>query len=116
MLDRDLGLYILDSDGEPKKVHNILEWTEWSRNPDNKRVAETFVGEARISTVFLAMDWNVGDYNYQLGKPATPILYETMIFGGVRDSDVYRWKTKQEALTGHQQIVDDLMKARTLHD
>jgi hypothetical protein len=60
------------------------------------------------------MDFN-GPY-LPNSKPKDPILFETIIFGGEQDEAVWRWRTKQEALEGHQQIVDDLTnKIKAMH-
>lgn len=43
----DLGLCILDGNGNPQKITDRLEWSKWFQNSGNKRVlAETIVGDA----------------------------------------------------------------------
>ena len=49
----------------------------------------------QISTVFLGLDHAFGS--------GPPILWETMIFGGLLDEFQERYATKAEALAGHQQ-------------
>lgn len=50
----------------------------------------------RISTVFLGLDHQYGS--------GPPILWETMVFGGVLDGFQERYATKAEALAGHQEV------------
>lgn len=58
---------------EPVPVENLLEWGRWLQTSD-RHVAETFIGEHRVSTVFLGLD-----HNYCGDGP--PLLFETMAFG-----------------------------------
>src|SRR5271170_408273 len=69
-----LDKYILDASGNPVLEPDLMKWCEWyeSSGPA-RRVAVDRFGRVRISTVFLALDHGAG----------TPLLYETMIFGGV---------------------------------
>lgn len=62
-----------------------------------KAVRKTCVGEAHVSTVFLSINHNFGE--------GSPILFETMIFGG--DSHKYqeRYATWDEAVAGHDEAV-----------
>ena len=83
-------------DGEPKPV-SLLEWGRWFNEIDNRRIAETFVGEVRISTVFLGIDHNFG--------AGAPLWFETMIFGGKRDEFCDRYTTLDEARRGHDRAV-----------
>ena len=63
-----------------------------------KVVRKTYVGEAHISTVFLCIDHN------HFGE-GTPILFETMIFGGDSDDHQERYSTWDEAIVGHDEAV-----------
>ena len=63
----------------------------------NRRVAECFYGEVRVSTVFLGIDHN---YNPDKG----PMLFETMIFGGALDQWQWRYSTWEEAEVTHKAI------------
>lgn len=59
------------------------------------RVAETFVGDQRISTVWLGLD------HAFIGGP--PMIFETLVFP---DCDIcQRYSTETQALAGHDQIV-----------
>lgn len=70
-----------------------------------RRVAETFIGDIKISTVFLSLD-----HGYGIGDP---ILFETMIFGGPEEIDEFqeRYCTWEEAEEGHKNAVE-LVKSK----
>lgn len=73
---------------------------------ENRRIKETLVpklvgDDVRVSTVFLVID-----HNYIPGYSGSPVLFETMIFGGLQDSWCIRDKTMQDALLTHQQAVN----------
>lgn len=74
------------------------EWSEFFQNIENRRIAETFVGDVRISTVFLGID-----HGFSFEGP--PILFETMIFGGKHDQYQDRYATYTEAEAGHARAV-----------
>ena len=63
--------YILENK-VPVKINDINKWAEFY--PINKRVNATHINDVLISTVFLGIDHSFGG--------GTPILFETMIFGG----------------------------------
>jgi hypothetical protein len=65
--------------------------------PDPWSVANTEIGNIRISTVFLGLD-----HNFRGGEP---ILFETMIFGGPLNDEQWRYRTYAEAERGHQDAV-----------
>jgi hypothetical protein len=63
------------------------------------RVARTQVSpNVYVSTVFLGLD-------HRWGKQGPPILFETMIFGGVEDQYQERYATWDEAEAGHAKAV-----------
>lgn len=71
---------------------------------NERRVKRTKVGDSDVSTVFLGLD-------HQFGRGA-PLLFETMIFGGARDGDQFRYSTWDEAEDGHAKVVAELQMAR----
>lgn len=82
---------------------NPITYAEWERlfsNEDYKRVALFETGDVSVSTVWLGLDYN------WLGSP--PLIFETMIFGGDRDSEQWRWPTEAAAIAGHDQIAAEL--------
>ena len=87
--------YILEN-RVPVRVGNIDEWFRLC-TPTMKRVDETFINDVHISTVFLGMDHSFGG--------GTPVLFETMIFGGKLNDYQWRYTTWDEAIEGHQKAV-----------
>lgn len=66
------------------------------------RLFSTEIGQSRISTVFLSMDHGLGG----LIGDGTPVLFETMVFGGEHDDYQERYHTYDEAEEGHKRIVE----------
>ncbi len=68
--------YILEGK-KPKKTKDIIEWGEWFQKA-NRHVNKTKITkDINVSTVFLGIDHSF------IG--GTPVLFETMIFGGEHD-------------------------------
>lgn len=55
-----------------------------------------FIEEVRTSTVFLALDHSLGD--------GEPVLFETMVMGGVNDGYQERYTSYALAMAGHRRI------------
>lgn len=77
-------------------------------------VKQEDVGDKWISTVFLSID-----YNWNAEKDRKPLIFETMI----RDTPTGSWNdyqarysTYQEALDGHNAVVEKLKKGLSLDD
>lgn len=83
--------YIL-KDRTPIRCDDIREWAKWFEKA-NRHVAKDDVGDVRVSTVFLGIDHSFGG--------ATPLLFETMIFGGPLDQEQDRYATWEQAEAGH---------------
>lgn len=93
-------LYWKLEDKVPVRCLTREDYYSFMENKSNWRVDETYIGEARISTVFLGLDHN---HSWPNG---TPILFETMIFGGEHDDFQERYCTWDEAEAGHKIAVD----------
>ncbi len=89
--------YIL-VDKKPVPEPSLYKWGAWYQNTANRIVAREKVGDAEVSTVFLALDHNF----FMKGRPA---LFETMIFGGEHDGYQDRYATWDEAEAYHKLIV-----------
>lgn len=87
------GYYILDEDRQAVKVADVLTWGQWFETA-NRHVAETNIGDARISTVFLGIDHQYGD--------GPPLLFETIIFGGGHNNYQDRCSTYRHAEAMHE--------------
>ena len=84
--------WILDEYGKPKVVEDVLEWARWFEACD-RHIRQDEIDGVQVSTVFLGID-----HSFNSG---TPILYETMIFGGEYDEWQRRYCTEEEATAGH---------------
>lgn len=86
-----------DREGKPLE---LLEWATRYENVKYRRVIETKLDHhLRVSTIWVGYDINYPD------RRATPLIYETMIFGGSEDKYCQRWATEAAALAGHDQLV-----------
>lgn len=97
--------YIMAEDGTLSECADLLTWARWFEGA-NRTIVHTVgkmkacdvnAGEITVSTVFLGLD-------HSFGGP-TPILFETMVFGGPRDGESERYATRDEAIAGHWRIV-----------
>ena len=96
------GKYILDKNKNPILCDNLLTWGQWMETAD-RHVSKTTISvdpEIWVSTVFLGLDHGF-DHDSK-----TPILWETMVFGGKMDEEQERYATRAEAVAGHLELVD----------
>jgi hypothetical protein len=97
--------YVLDSAGNPIPEPDLLTWARWfEESGELRRVACTNLDvNGTVSTVFLGIDhsWCF------LSDPLlyTPVLWETMVFGGPMDEEMQRYSSREEALAGHEDVV-----------
>ena len=99
-----------------KRVYKATEkeWIDFNREVDlglkSKQVAfDTVVPGVDVSTVFLGIDHNI---RYREGdKRHTPIVFETMVFGGPLDLYCQRHATYTQAELGHKRMVEEVRKA-----
>jgi len=94
--------YIFDDNDQPKRVPFGASMLYWAKNDDKRRVAKDKIGDVTISTVFLRLDHGFGE-----GKP---ILWETMIFGGINDHYQDRYTSKEAAVKGHKRCLEAVKK------
>jgi hypothetical protein len=82
-----------------------IRWSVWGKLGENeayRRVAETRVDSVRVSTIWLGI-------NHRFGSPGSPLIFETMVFGGQQiEENQWRYSTEEEALEGHQTVVSVL--------
>lgn len=81
---------------KPVPCQDPIEWADWFSG-SNRVVRQEKIGNACVSTVFLSIDHQFGD--------GPPLLFETMIFGGDRDGDTWRYSTWEEPEAGHAAAV-----------
>ena len=87
--------YILDGKN-PVPCDSLKKWGRWMENGD-RRVARTEFAGGYVSTVFLGLD-------HSFGFEGMPILFESMIFGGVLDGEGERYETWAQAEAGHKRL------------
>ena len=94
--------YILDKNNKPIRS-TIVDCGKWLKNnPERKAVKQEYVGDVRISTVFLGLD--------HAWESDIPVLWETMIFGGEHDQYMDRYTSYEDALEGHQTALNLITK------
>lgn len=94
--------YILD--GHKPVPVDLMTWAKWLQKED-RRVANTVVGDVNVSTVFLGLDHSRGQ--------GPPLIFETMIFGGEHDQFQERCSTWDEAEAMHARACELAFGAKT---
>lgn len=87
--------WILDGK-TPAPCNDLMEWGEFMGS-GNRIVAKDQIGGVRVSTVFLGLDHSFGGHS--------PLLFETMIFGGAHDGYQERYTFWDDAEAGHAKAV-----------
>ena len=90
--------YILE--GKTPIIASVHQWAIWFEIADRTVKKTTISGDIEVSTVFLGLDHQFGD--------GPPLLFETMIFGGERNQEQWRYTTWDEAEAGHDMVVASL--------
>lgn len=91
-------MYYILKDKKPVEV-DMMEWAHWASNGSKAVASDCIEGGIRVSTVFLGLDHRYGEI------PGPPILFETMIFGGMNDGYQDRYCTWEEAEEGHKEAL-----------
>lgn len=91
--------YKLDEAGEPVPCEDILEWASWFAQSHEARVVvkTELPSGTTVSTVFLGID-----HGFRGGEP---VLWETMMFGGNYDLACDRYRSRRDAIVGHEMWV-----------
>lgn len=96
------GKYVLDGK-TPVPVSDVIEWGTWFESAD-RHVSQTKIGGVTVSTVFLGLDHSFGS--------DPPVLFETMVFGGLLDEEMARYETWDQAVAGHDAMVERVKSIR----
>lgn len=88
--------YIL-VDKKPVEEPDFMKWAKWFETADRHVNKTELPDGVKVSTVFLGMDHGF--------MSNTPILFETMIFGGEHDEYQERYSTWEEAEAGHERAI-----------
>ena len=94
--------YLLDENKMPYKV-DFREGLKVYDDINMKVTKQDNFDGARVSTVFLGLDYGYGDRD---SPDYQPILWETMVFGGEYDEYQERYTSHEEALKGHERMVE----------
>lgn len=90
--------FILDANGKPVPEPNLIKWANWFESA-NRIVKQEWIGESRVSTVFLGLD-----YNFHPSGP--PVLWETMVFNGRLNGEMTRCSgTREQAEAMHAEMI-----------
>ena len=105
-----IGEYILDDEGNPVPERNVLVWGDWLATHD-RHLATTNFSWGKVSTIFLGLDERFISFDLQDPLIHKPVLWETMVFGGSLDGEQRQYTSKEEALEGHRQLVEECKEA-----
>jgi hypothetical protein len=95
-----IGTYLILPDHTFRRC-STLEWAMSLEDTFTRQVAEDHLGVNWVSTVFLGLD-----HNHSGEGP--PVLFETMVFKMGRSSTQRRYRTWDEAVAGHQEVLEEL--------
>lgn len=95
--------YVLDWNDEVAVETDEDRWFKWMFvNSERRAVAETSLGlTCSVSTAFIGLD------EHPEGEPRP---WQTVVLGGPREGLKKRYRTRAEALRGHEEVV------REMHD
>lgn len=83
---------------------DFATWTAWFEHmPEERMLERTVTPNGDVSTIFLGMD-------HGFGLTKRKLLFETMIFGGTEDGNMWRTATLGEAKANHARVVEALRK------
>lgn len=105
------GRYYILNGKIPVPVKNIGQWVMESMDRSSWGVDKTEIGDVLVSTVFLGID-----HSMSFREPCAPILFETMVFGGVYDQYQWRYETWEEAEKGHKNACDMVLASFSLKE
>jgi hypothetical protein len=90
--------YILDEENHVVEV-DVITWGRWFERIENRTIGYTeIVSGTTVSTIFIGIDHR----HYGEGPP---VLFETMVFGGPLDGEIFRYSSYDDAETGHAATV-----------
>lgn len=95
--------YFYDRDAQPITYEQYASLKYES--DEYRRIGSDKIGPSWVSTVWLGFD-----HGWMPDRP--PILFETMIFDGPWDGQVWRYYTEKEARAGHALVVELIRRKR----
>lgn len=113
--------FITDQWGQPIPESDLLLWAKWFADHQRTLRVSYVEGLFKVSTIFLGIDYG---FHFETSDPLLykPTLWETMSFStGTETStlagkaftyhpylDQRRYTSREDALAGHQEMVDEL--------
>ena len=98
--------YSLDKENNPVACVDMGHYMAWVENNQGQTIVkQDSIGDISVSTVFLGLD-------HSFSTPRnSPILWETMIFGGENDQAYQeRYASYEQAIEGHQKAINFIKK------
>ena len=88
----------------PVPVYDVLKWAR-AFERGNHRVAVHVIHQSAadpvtVSTVFLGVDHN-------WANDGPPLVFESLVFGGPLNGQMYRYSTWEEAAAGHKILTEE---------
>ena len=96
--------YTLNALGEPVGTNDAMVWARWFETANRHLAHDQLSGDVRVSTVFLGLD-------HSFSQTRLPLLWETLVFGGPLDGEMYRYESRLQAMQGHQTMVEKVREA-----
>ena len=85
---------------EYARLHENFDYVVLRRTPIS---VNEKLESVEVSTVWLGIN-----HNFTMESEGLPIIFETMIFGGLYNEFQIRYSTEEEAFAGHEAIVKAL--------
>lgn len=93
--------YIRHPDGRIVPAPDVLAWGRWFENADRIIVQDELADPVLRETVLISTTFLGFDHSLGRRIDPSPILFETMIFGGRYDQEMWRYATEDAARRGH---------------
>jgi len=95
--------YCFKLEGHTPVAVSLEAYARWDMSTpfERKIVGKDQVGEVEVSTVFLGLNHQFFD--------GPPLVFETMVFGGLRGDYQKRYSTWVEAERGHAQVLAEVL-------
>jgi len=98
--------YILDENENPVPA-SLKQWAEMCEDFNKRIIANDYIDETRVSTVFLGLD-----HSFMSGAP---IVFESMIFNHpIFEEEQYRYSTIKEARKNHKALLFKVKRSLVL--
>jgi hypothetical protein len=98
-LEADGSIRVVHLYDGPRLIVENADWMEEYLQSGERKVEVTVIGEAMISTIFLA---------HNVGSEQSPLWFETMVFGPKFVNNERRYATLAEAKEGHRKMAADV--------